>query len=89
MQGDLSEFEACLVYREFQDSWGYTVKPCLEKKEGREESEKEGEERTYPVLDKMKGLPSLSLLKVLFCFVLYFLIMSEAVVQRVCLKIWS
>jgi hypothetical protein len=28
----ISEFEASLVYREFQDSQGYTEKPCLEKK---------------------------------------------------------
>jgi hypothetical protein len=27
----ISEFEASLVYREFQDSQGYTEKPCLEK----------------------------------------------------------
>jgi hypothetical protein len=27
-----AEFEASLVYSEFQDSQGYTEKPCLEKK---------------------------------------------------------
>jgi hypothetical protein len=27
----ISEFKASLVYREFQDSQGYTEKPCLEK----------------------------------------------------------
>jgi hypothetical protein len=27
----ISEFKANLVYREFQDSQGYTEKPCLEK----------------------------------------------------------
>jgi hypothetical protein len=27
----ISEFEASLIYREFQDSQGYTEKPCLEK----------------------------------------------------------
>jgi hypothetical protein len=27
----ISEFEASLVYREFQDSQGYTEKPCLKK----------------------------------------------------------
>jgi hypothetical protein len=27
----ISEFVASLVYREFQDSQGYTEKPCLEK----------------------------------------------------------
>lgn len=26
--GVLSEFEASLVYVEFQDSWGYIEKPC-------------------------------------------------------------
>jgi hypothetical protein len=31
----ISEFKACLVYRgEFQDSQGYTEKPCLEKPKG-------------------------------------------------------
>jgi hypothetical protein len=29
--GRISEFEASLVYKEFQDSQGYTEKPCLEK----------------------------------------------------------
>jgi hypothetical protein len=28
----ISEFEASLVYSEFQDSQGYPEKPCLEKK---------------------------------------------------------
>jgi hypothetical protein len=28
-QVNLCEFEASLVYREFQDSQGYTEKPCL------------------------------------------------------------
>jgi hypothetical protein len=28
----ISEFEASLVYSEFQDSQGYTEKPCLGKK---------------------------------------------------------
>ena len=27
--GEVSEFEASLVYSEFQDSQGYTEKPCL------------------------------------------------------------
>jgi hypothetical protein len=27
----ISEFEASLVYKDFQDSQGYTEKPCLEK----------------------------------------------------------
>jgi hypothetical protein len=27
----ISEFQAILVYSEFQDSQGYTEKPCLEK----------------------------------------------------------
>jgi hypothetical protein len=31
----ISEFEASLVYREFQDSQGYTEKPCLERKKKR------------------------------------------------------
>ena len=30
-QADLCEFETSLVYREFQDSRGYTEKPYLEK----------------------------------------------------------
>jgi hypothetical protein len=32
----ISEFQASLVYRvEFQDSQGYTEKPCLEKPRGK------------------------------------------------------
>jgi hypothetical protein len=30
-QADLYEFEASFVYRVFQDSWDYIVRPCLEK----------------------------------------------------------
>jgi hypothetical protein len=30
----ISEFEASLIYSEFQDSQGFTEKPCLKKKRG-------------------------------------------------------
>jgi hypothetical protein len=33
----ISEFKASLVYREFQDSQGYTEKPCLKKKKKKKE----------------------------------------------------
>lgn len=37
-QADFCEFEASLVYSEFQDSQGYTEKPCLEKTKEKIES---------------------------------------------------
>jgi hypothetical protein len=36
----ISEFEASLVYSEFQDSQGYTEKPCLEKPKKEKKKEK-------------------------------------------------
>jgi hypothetical protein len=36
----ISEFEASLIYREFQDSQGYTEKPCLKKTKKKKKQQK-------------------------------------------------
>jgi hypothetical protein len=38
--GRFLKFEASLVYREFQDSQGYTEKPCLEKPKTKKKEKK-------------------------------------------------
>jgi hypothetical protein len=43
----ISEFEGSLVFKEFQDSQGYTEKPCLEKTK-KKKKKKKNKNKTKP-----------------------------------------
>ena len=50
----ISDLKASLVYKEFQDSQGYTEKPCLEKKQKKKNKKKKVEQHAHT---QKKGLP--------------------------------